>query len=238
MIERKTYKADIDRKRPRIFLLSLLATTVLFLIVLNVRWSNPVEALLDDLLEDVSVDLDMLPALEHPDKNIIAAKHEQPKTSDRINKVDEITKEEKIEQLKQELAFIPSEAGDADKLKDTENEPIAPAITDMNGDELPLRVVEELPEFPGGMTQLMTWLTHVLRYPKAAQSKKIQGTVLVSFVVEKNGVTTNHHLVKRSNDLLNEEALRVIMMMPKWKPGTNHGKPCRTVVAIPIVFSL
>lgn len=224
--------------RPRIFLLSLLATVAFFFIVLNIRWSNPAAALLDDILEDVSVDLDMLPALERPDQNIVAALHEQPKTSDIINKVDEITKEEKIEELKQELTFKPSEAGDADKLKDSENEPIAPAITNMNGEELPLRVVEELPEFPGGMSQMMRWLNHVLKYPKTAQNRKIQGTVLVSFVVEKNGVTTNHHIVKRANEMLNEEALRVVMMMPKWKPGKDHGKPCRAVVAIPIVFSL
>lgn len=214
------------------------AIAALFLLVLNIRWFNPTEALLDDILEDISVDLDMLPPLERPDPNLIAALHEEPKTTDRINKVDEVKQEQSIEQLKNEMTFTPSEAGDADKLKDTENEPIAPAITGMNGEELPLRIVEELPEFPGGMSNFMTWLTNALNYPSVARSKKIQGQVLVSFVVEKDGTTTHHKLEKSSNEMLNQEALRVVRMMPKWKPGRDHGKTCRAVVAVPIVFAL
>lgn len=238
MIERKTYRADIDRMRPKIFLLSLLATVGLFFLVLNIRFFNPAEALLENILDDVSIDMDMLPAMEQPDKNIIAAIHEEPKSTDKINKVDELVEEKTVEQVKNDLIFTPSEAGDAEQMKDSENEPIAPAITDMNGNDLPLRVVEQLPEFPGGMSQMMTWLSHALRYPKNAQNNKITGTVMVSFVVEKDGSLKHFRMVKSANEILNQEALRVLRMMPKWTPGMNHGKPCRTVVAVPIVFAL
>lgn len=238
MIERKTYKANIDRLRPRIFLLTVLATTGLFIGILHIRWVNPMEALLESVFDDVSIDMDMLPALEAPEQNIVAALHEEPKSTDKINKVDEVVEEKSLEEIKEQLQFTPSEAGDADKLKDSENEPIAPAITNMNGEELPLRVVEELPEFPGGMSQFMQWLNHALRYPPSARAQKLQGTVMISFVVEKDGLISHHQFVKKSNDLLNTEAMRVIRMMPKWKPGKNHGKPCRTVVAVPIVFAL
>lgn len=141
--------------RPRIFLLSLLATVGLFFVVLNIRWVNPAEVLLDNILDDVSIDMDMLPPMEQPDRNIVAAVHEEPKSTDKINKVDETVEEKSLEKVKESLVFTPSEAGDADELKDTENEPIAPAITDMEGKDVPLRVVEELPEFPGGMSQMM-----------------------------------------------------------------------------------
>lgn len=238
MIERKTYKADIDRLRPRIFLLSLLATVATFIIVLNVRWVNPASALLEDILEDVSVDMDLLPALTPPDKNVVAALHEEPKTTDRINKVDEVVEEKAIEEIKESMVFTPSEAGDADKLKDSENEPIAPAITGMNGEELPLRVVEELPEFPGGMSKFMTWLSNALKYPAVSRNKKVQGTVMLSFVVEKDGSITHINFVKKADNNLNAEAMRVIRMMPKWKPAKDHGKVCRSVVAVPIVFAL
>lgn len=238
MIERKTYKADIDRLRPRIFLLSLIATVGVFLVLLNIRWTNPATALLENILEDVSVDMDLLPALTPPDQNVVAALHEEPKTTDRINKVDEVVEEKALEDLKESMVFTPSEAGDADKLKDSENQPIAPAITGMNGEELPLRVVEELPEFPGGMSQFMTWLSHALKYPINSRKDKVQGTVMMSFVVEKDGTITHIRFVKKADNNLNAEAMRVIRMMPKWKPAKDHGKPCRSVVAVPIVFAL
>lgn len=224
--------------RPRIFLLSLLATVGLFFVVLNIRWVNPAEVLLDNILDDVSIDMDMLPPMEQPDRNIVAAVHEEPKSTDKINKVDETVEEKSLEEVKESLVFTPSEAGDADELKDTENEPIAPAITDMEGKDVPLRVVEELPEFPGGMSQMMKWLSHALRYPANAQKNRVTGTVMVSFVIEKDGSPKHFKMVKSANEMLNQEALRVLRMMPKWKPGMNHGKPCRTVVAVPVVFAL
>lgn len=216
----------------------MLATIVVFVVILNIRWINPVDALLDDILDDVSIDMDMLPALQQQDQNIVAATHEKPETTDKINKVDEVVEERSLDDLKKEIAFKPSEQDGLDEMKDSENEPIVPAITNMNGEELPLRIVEELPEFPGGMSDFMTWLTHALKYPNLAKAKKIQGTVMVSFVVEKDGGITNMQLVKKANEMLNQEALRVMRMMPKWKPGKNHGKPCRTVVAVPIVFAI
>lgn len=224
--------------RPRIFLLSLLATVGLFFVVLNIRWVNPAEVLLDNILDEVSIDMDMLPPMEQPDRNIVAAVHEEPKSTDKINKVDETVEEKSLEKVKESLVFTPSEAGDADELKDTENEPIAPAITDMEGKDVPLRVVEELPEFPGGMSQMMKWLSHALRYPANAQKNRVTGTVMVSFVIEKDGSPKHFKMVKSANEMLNQEALRVLRMMPKWKPGMNHGKPCRTVVAVPVVFAL
>lgn len=61
---------------------------------------------------------------------------------------------------------------------------------------------------------------------------------MVSFVIEKDGSPKHFKMVKSANEMLNQEALRVLRMMPKWKPGMNHGKPCRTVVAVPVVFAL
>lgn len=238
VIERKTYRADIDRRRPKIFMLSFLATTAFFLLVLNIRWTNPIDSILDSAIDDVSVDLDMLPTLEPPEKNIVAAIHHEQKATDRINKVDEVLEQKKLEEVKNNIKFTPSEAGDAEEMKEEEKEAIVPAVVSMNGEQLPLRVIEELPEFPGGMEEFVRWLSTALKYPSVARSKRIQGTVMVSFVVEKDGSIKRFKIEKFADSMLNAEAMRVMRMMPKWKPATDHGRPVRSVVAIPIVFAL
>lgn len=237
MIVRKTYKADIDRQRPKIYLASLLVSVALFFIILYWPSTDFTSSILENIDDDVTLDMDMLPSLA-PEKNVIAAIHEKPQTTERINKVDEVKEKDEIEKLKDELKFTTSEADGADKLQDSDLEPIAPPVTDMNNNEVPLRVIEELPEFPGGMTEFMKWLTHALKYPTRAKQLKQQGQVNITFVVEKDGSVSNIKFTKETNTALDAEVLRVLRMMPKWKPGTNHGKPCRSMVAIPFVFAL
>lgn len=84
----------------------------------------------------------------------------------------------------------------------------------------------------------MKWLTKNLSYPVIAQQQKIQGKVLVSFIINKDGTISSPKVVKSVSPELDREALRVIRIMPKWKPGEDHGKPCRTYFCIPVVFKL
>ena len=101
-----------------------------------------------------------------------------------------------------------------------------------------LRVVQQMPEYPGGIVEFMKWLQRTLRYPPTAQEQGIQGSVMVSFIVNADGTITDQKVVRGVNEDLDAEALRVISHMPKWKPGLDKGKPCRTLFAIPIVFKL
>ena len=105
-------------------------------------------------------------------------------------------------------------------------------------DEPPVRFTEEMPEFPGGMVAFMKWLTQNLHYPPQAKQQKQQGTVVVSFVINADGSVSNARLVRPRHALLDREAMRVLRMMPAWKPGQDHGKPCRTLVCIPIEFKI
>ena len=100
------------------------------------------------------------------------------------------------------------------------------------------RVVQQMPEYPGGIVEFMKWLQRTLRYPPTAQEQGIQGSVMVSFIVNADGTITDQKVVRGVNEDLDAEALRVISHMPKWKPGLDKGKPCRTLFAIPIVFKL
>lgn len=126
--------------------------------------------------------------------------------------------------------------GEASDISSTAIKPVAVSGNDDN--PLNFTVVERLPEFPGGYSALVQWLTKNLKYPVAAQRAKRQGTVLVSFIVNKDGSITDRKVVKSASPELDREALRVLRNMPKWKPGEDRGKPCRTYFCIPIVFKL
>jgi protein TonB len=113
-----------------------------------------------------------------------------------------------------------------------------PEVKDMNDDPLNFRVVEDLPQFPGGPLELMKWLTRNLKYPTAAKEANQQGRVVAEFIVEKDGSLTNFKIVKSVSPLCDREAMRVLQMMPRWTAGVQNDKPCRTKVCIPIFFKL
>ncbi len=100
-------------------------------------------------------------------------------------------------------------------------------------------VVEQMPEFPnGGMTGLMNFIGKNLIYPPVCQESGVQGRVIVSFVVNKDGSTTDFSIVRSVDKYLDKEALRVLNNMPKWKPGKQKGVPVRVKYTIPISFKL
>ena len=98
------------------------------------------------------------------------------------------------------------------------------------------RVVEEYPEFPGGADSLQAFLAREIQYPPVAKNNGITGTVLVEFVVEKDGQVTNAKVKVPLFPECDKEAVRGVMSMPKWKPGKNMGKPVRCYFQIPITF--
>jgi TonB family protein len=99
-------------------------------------------------------------------------------------------------------------------------------------------VVEVEPEFPGGMEALIKYLSENIKYPEQAKKENIQGRVFVAFVVEKDGSVTDAKLLRGIGGGCDEEALRVVNAMPKWKPGMQRGVPVRVQYNIPISFKL
>ena len=99
-------------------------------------------------------------------------------------------------------------------------------------------VVEEMPEFPGGMEALMTFLSRNIKYPSDAQNKGVQGRVVVQFVVNTDGKIEDAHVVRSVQSELDKEALRVINSMPNWKPGKQKGEVVRVKYTVPIAFRL
>lgn len=97
---------------------------------------------------------------------------------------------------------------------------------------------EQPPAFPGGEQARMTFLQRNIMYPAAAKKNKIQGPVYVSFVVEKNGSISNIRVLKGIGYGCDEEAVRVIGLMPAWTPGIQNGNTVRVQVIIPLAFKL
>lgn len=102
----------------------------------------------------------------------------------------------------------------------------------------PFVAVEQNPEFPGGMTALRDFLQKNLRYPNGAVQAGIQGKVYVSFVVNTDGTLTDVQTMKGIGFGCDEEALRVIRQMPRWKPGRQAGRAVRVKFNLPVAFTL
>ena len=97
--------------------------------------------------------------------------------------------------------------------------------------------VEEMPEFPGGMPALIEFLQTNIKYPKDAIKQDVGGKVMVMFVVETDGSISNVRVARKVFPSLDEEAVRVVKAMPKWKPGKEKGRPVRVNFTLPVVFS-
>ena len=96
--------------------------------------------------------------------------------------------------------------------------------------------VDEMPQFPGGPSALFEFLSKNIQYPKEAEDANLQGRVIVSFVVEKDGSVSNAKVVRPIDPLLDAEALRVVNSMPKWIPGKQNGEAFRVKYTIPVTF--
>ncbi len=114
-----------------------------------------------------------------------------------------------------------------------------PVVTEEASDEGEIfQVVEQMPEFPGGMQALMAYLSKNIKYPSVAQDNGIQGRVFISFVVNKDGSIVDPEVIKSVDAALDKEAMRVIKAMPKWNPGKQRGKPVRVKYTVPVLFRL
>ena len=106
-------------------------------------------------------------------------------------------------------------------------------------DKKTFTVVEEMPEFKGGVSAMMEFLSMNMKYPQAAVKAKLQGRAVVGFVVRKDGTVSDVHITKSAGyAVLDEEAMRVVKAMPAWEPGKQKGKPVNVKYNVPITFRL
>jgi len=140
----------------------------------------------------------------------------------------------------------PAPGGFHIKSEPGEGEDVVYRITPQQGFRFPAepdndsiyQIVEQIPKFPGGESALMEYVSKNVAYPEEAKEKEIQGRVFIGFVVEKDGSVSNVKVLRGIGGGCDEEAVRVIKGMPKWKPGMQKGKPVRVSYQIPINFKL
>ena len=143
------------------------------------------------------------------------------------------------EQKTAEGTFTPDEQNTAEgTFTPDEQQTATGTFTPAGEDEKVFDVVEKMPEYPGGIEKLFEYLSQNIRYPKEAMEKDIQGRVIVTFVVKKDGSISDVSVVRPIDPLLDEEGLRVINAMPNWTPGMQNGEPVNVKYTVPISFRL
>ena len=228
---KKSRGADLENLRVQGFLLGLIVVLAAMFVALEWNSTDSGWAFFetdDDLeaemeLSPLKRDKDEIPMMLPQEQKV-----EQPK-SEQLNLVDDDV----------ELTFEPEPVERPEDLKDQKDadDQDKPEVVDMYNEPVDFRVVEDLPQFPGGASEFMKWLTRNLKYPASAQNKKIKGRVVAQFIVNTDGSVSDLELTEHLEAACDREVLRVLRMMPKWQAGVMNAKPCRTKVCIPIVFN-
>lgn len=229
MEEKKSLKANLDAKRPLGFLLGLvIALACLFAGLEYV--AEPDDPLDDpDLLARLTTE-EELSAFMKDDNELQLAPKAEPKPSVEITVVED---EPLKEQIQEEKPVETDMDNDMEAMEEKEEPPQPPT----EEEEERFRIVRDLPQFPGGLTEFTKWLTRNLKYPKSLENRKIEGSVIAEFMVNTDGSITDVKIVQTLHPDCDNEVLRVLRMMPRWTPGIENDKPCRTVVRVPVVFN-
>lgn len=226
----------MENKRVTNYLLGLVVVLSFLFVGLEYNSQSHTFNLDDELPDDIFEEMEVLPEVEKNEMVSAAKPTAAPSITTKIKAVDTpVTLPEKVNMRNEEE----EEGNEATKQQnETPTTAIEQPVPEPIADDNKPRIVQQMPEYPGGIVEFMKWLQRTLRYPPTAQQQGIQGSVMVSFIVNVDGTITEQKVVRGVNEELDAEALRVISNMPKWKPGLDKGKPCRTLFAIPIVFKL
>lgn len=161
------------------------------------------------------------------------------KKDDEVKPEDEMKTQEEIMDSKVAVGFANvvgnDENGEVLKAKEViATEPVKPK----EEENKVFDVVEQMPSFPGGNSALMQFLSKNIKYPVVAEENGIQGRVICTFVVERDGRVTDVHVVKSVDPSLDKEAVRVVSSMPNWIPGKQNGSAVRVKYTLPVTFRL
>ena len=161
------------------------------------------------------------------------------KKDDEVRPEDEMKSQDEIMNSKVAVGFANvignDESGEVLKAKEAlVTEPVKPK----EEENKVFDVVEQMPYFPGGMSALMAYLQKSIKYPPIAEENGIQGRVVCTFVVERDGSVTDVRVAKSVDPSLDKEAVRVVSAMPKWIPGKQNGQSVRVKYTLPVTFRL
>ncbi len=228
---KKSRGADLENLRVQGFLLGLVVVLAALLVALE--WnSNDSGWAFFETDDDLEAEMELSPLKRDKDEIPMMLPQEQ--------KVEQ-SKSEQLRLVEDdvELTFEPEPVERPEEQKEQKDaDEDKPEVVDMYNEPVDFRVVEDLPQFPGGASEFMKWLTKNLKYPASAQKKQVKGRVVAQFIVNTDGSVSDLELTEHLEAACDREVLRVLRMMPNWQAGVMNAKPCRTKVCIPIVFNL
>ena len=177
----------------------------------------------------LDIPIDIMVPFTIPEKKVVPPPPEAKQIVDILEIVDD---EAEIEES--DLVSV-EEMGDVVDITDNMNIVVEEQVEE----ETVFQVVENQPEFPGGMKALMKYLQDNIEYPRVSRDNNSQGRAFIRFVVNTDGSIQGVEVLKSSGDMyLDKEAVRVVSGMPKWKPGRQSGKNVRVYFTLPVVFKL
>ena len=224
---KKSPKADLEGKKTTGVLIGLVL--ILAAMFVAFEWTKPdVVIIADSGIEEVAFEEEMVPITEQEEPKQAPPPPEAPKVEEVLQIADNDANVEETTIQSNE------DKGEAVEIK------YVPAVVEEEEveEQQIFQVVEEMPEFPGGMAECMKFLAKNIKYPTIAQENGVQGRVIVQFVVNKDGTIVDPVVVRSVDPYLDKEALRVIKAMPKWKPGKQRGKAVRVKYTVPVTFRL
>ncbi|GAD06266.1 energy transducer TonB [Porphyromonas crevioricanis] len=228
---KKSPKANLEKGKGLSFLLGLVLALSVLYVFLELRSYDKAEAMENDKLNIADIEDTLI--VEDPQEE-----EKQPEPEETKVQEVQLPEEFKVVDNEQKVEKISLVSADENR----KLPPPAPVITapvkEEDDENKVFMIVEQQPEFPGGTAALMKWLSSNVRYPEIAIENNIQGRVIVSFVVEKDGSTTDVKVVRGVDPALDKEAVRLASSMPKWTPGKQRGKPVRTRFTLPVAFQL
>ncbi len=231
MEAKKTEKADLEKKKGLHLEIGFVMILAAVLVAFNLRSSDKDDAVVDTGIVHSEMEEEIIQT-EEEQQNEPEPEPEQPEP--------EVTTELEVvdndAELTHELGIV--DAGD-DANKAQED-----IVAIDNSDEIEevedeiFVFVEEAPSFPGGEEALYKYLAENIKYPELARTNNVTGTVVINFVVEKDGSITKVTTRRDIGGGCGSEAMRVVKNMPKWKPGKQSGKAVRTEFMLPVEFQL
>lgn len=190
------------------------------------------------IYESVVLEEDMIPITQQ--EQIVAPPPAQktPVTPEILNIVDNETElpEEEIETSEEVNQAITTVVGTGAPGA-VATGPVGPVVEEVDDDRV-YDVVEENASFPGGDAECMKWLQQNIKYPSICQEQGVQGRVIVAFVVNRDGSIVDVKVVRSPDEHLSAEAMRVVKLMPKWKPARQGNKTVRSRFNLPVMFRL
>ena len=223
MEEKKSPKANLENKKLTFTLIGMVISLALAWGVFEIKSYDKIE--LADIGRTVEVlDEEMVEITKQEQK---PQPVEVPKQTTQIQVVEDDVEVEDVE--------INAEVDQNEVIE----EYVAPEIEEEEIVEQEIfQIVEEMPEYPGGLQKLTEYLQSNIKYPQMARESGIQGRVFVGFVVEPDGSISNVKVLRSLGGGCDEEAMRVVKNMKKWKPGKQRGKAVRVSYVLPVNFKL